>query len=96
VGRFKAALTADGGVGKGPLFMAEELAFDEGLRDGGAVYLHKSPIRPGGKPVNRLGHQLFSGPVFPGDQDPGIGVGGLFYQVPNLGNGRARSDDIVL
>ena len=53
---------------KAPFFMAEELRFDQGFGDGGAVDRHEG--RSGGTVVmNRLGHQVLARAALALDQD---------------------------
>ncbi len=58
---------------KGTLLMAEELALNEIFRNGGAVDFDERFRRTPAETVERSGHQFFSRPVFPHDEDPGIG-----------------------
>ena len=62
------------GAGKGPLHMAEQLAFQQLRRDGGAVEGHKGP-HPAGELMQGAGHQLLAGAGLPLHQYGGVGGG---------------------
>ena len=65
---------ADGscmGTGKGPLLMAEHLAFHQFRRDGSAVDRYKGAILAVSLAMDRAGNQFFSCPALAGDHDIG-------------------------
>ena len=70
------------GAGEGPFLVAEEFAFDEILRDGGAVDLDEGLLFPGALPVDGAGDQLLARPRLPGDEHGGR-------------RGRYLADDLV-
>ncbi len=55
VGPLETADALGQGAGKGPLFVAKEIAFDKAGRDGGAVHLHHLVVVAGTQCVNGLG-----------------------------------------
>ena len=74
-GQLEAAGAALQGSGEGAFLVAEDLAFDEGFRDGGAVDGDKGLVLAGRKLVDGAGDQLLAGAAFAGDEDRG-GAGG--------------------
>src|SRR5262249_56238255 len=56
------------GAGERALLMAEQLAFQQGLRNGGAVQRHERPMGSGAVLVDRAGSQLLAGAALAGDQ----------------------------
>ena len=96
VGHLKAALAVGNRIGKGPFLVAEEFAFDKGVRNGGAVHLHKGLGRPGSPVVDGPGHQFLPGAVLPGDEDPGIAGGGMGDKLPDPFKGGAVPDYFLL
>ena len=62
------------GARESPLLKPEELAFQKGFGDGGAVHLDKGLISAQRTLMDRLGDQIFPGPAFPLDQDGDIGL----------------------
>ena len=59
------------GAGKGPTHVAEQLAFQERLRNSGAVDRHKIAGQATGFKVNRPGQHLFAYTAFAGQADGG-------------------------
>ena len=57
------------GAGKGPPFVPEELALDQGVRNGRAVDLDEGPPEAGAFLMDRPGDQLLAGSRLPVDQD---------------------------
>src|SRR6185369_16453593 len=72
-GDFEFALFAVLRAGKGPLFMAEELALEKRLRQGSAMNRNHGmkPTRTGG--VNCARDEFLAGATFSGDKDSGVG-----------------------
>ena len=62
------------GAGKGPLFMAEELAFDEVFRKPRAIHGHEGAVGPGRELVDGQRHQLLPRPRL-AVQENGGGLG---------------------
>ena len=60
VGELEAAALAGLGPGEGALLVAEELALEEALGEGGAVDLDEGPVAPGREVVDRVGDELLA------------------------------------
>jgi len=58
-------------AGEGPFLMAEELALQEGLRQGVTVYFDERPIMAWTCIVDRGSNELLAGPALPADEDGG-------------------------
>ena len=71
----KALLALLGGAGEGAPAVAEHLAFQQMLRDGGAVYRNEGPVGPATGGVDALGKEFLSGAGLPVDQHVGIHPG---------------------
>ena len=67
--------------------MAEELAFQQVFRDGGAVHRHHGPLRPGAVLMDEPGQHLLAGPGFSGNQHGGLAVGRPLCRVEQFGHG---------
>ena len=61
---FDQSLLTPLGIGEGALLVAEELAFQEILRQRRAVDLHERLVHGVTLEMNRLGHELLPGPTF--------------------------------
>ena len=81
--------------GKGPLLVAEQLAFQKGVRDGGAVDGHKGLPAPGAGGMDGVGEQLLSCSALPADEDCGAAGGHLPGQSLGGKKGRALAHDAV-
>src|SRR5205823_7997903 len=66
-----------GGAGERALFVAEQLALDQLLRDGRAVDLDERPVGAPTVLMKRACDQLLAGAVPAGDQHPPLGWRGL-------------------
>jgi len=75
-----------GGVGaaEGALFVAEQLALQQILRQRGAVYVHPRLRRARGEMMDRSRDDFFSRPAFAGDQHRGL-VAATFWPSPEDG-----------
>ena len=73
VGQVKLSPFHGGRPGKGPLFMAEQLALNQIFRNRRTVHLDERFLDPPALTVNGSGHELLSRSVFSHDQDPGVG-----------------------
>jgi len=95
VGQFKhAGLAALARPGKGPFFVAEELAFEQMFGQGRAVQSHKGASVPLAEVVYALGKQLFAGAGFAFNKDGGGAVRiafGLGHHLPQRAFG---ADDV--
>ncbi len=75
--------------------MAEELAVDEALRQGGAVDADKWPILAGAFPVNGPGDQLLSHAGFTVDENGGYRGSDLGNEAMDPDDDLARADDVA-
>ena len=71
-GRLEQAHASFRGPRKGTLFVAEQFALDQGVRNRGAVDGDEGLIPPRAVVVNRPGHQLFARAAFALDQDRAV------------------------
>ena len=92
-GQLEAAGAALDGAGEGAFFVAEDFAFDERFRDGGAVDGDEGPRLARAEVVKGAGDQLLAGAAFAGDEDGDVGGGDLFDQAEDLAHGLARAAD---
>ena len=84
-----ADLTGAGRAGKGALFIAEQLRFDEVLVEHRAVDLDERLVRAVAHGVDGLGHGAFAHASLAGDEDIGPCVGGVLHQRPQPLHGLA-------
>ena len=83
VGQFDLTnLTGRGRAGKGSLFIAEQLGFNEVFMEHRAVDLDKGAVGPVADGVDGLGHCAFAHAGLPGDENIGLRVGGIQDQCP--------------
>ena len=75
-------------AGESALFVAEELALDEILRDGRAVDLDERPVGPGALAIDGPRHQLLAGAAFTLDEHRGLGSGDFTDEVAKALHGR--------
>ena len=73
VGRLEEAVLETVGSREGPALVAEELALEERVLEGAAVYDRQGGLRPGAVSVERPGDQLLSGSALSLDEDRGVG-----------------------
>ena len=73
--------------------MAEELAFEQGLGEGGAVHRHEGPGRARGEVVDHPRHQLLAGAAFTGHEHRGFALSRLADQRDQLLHRLAASDE---
>ncbi len=81
--------------GEGALLVAEQLAFQQRVRNGGAVDGHKGLLGPGAGRVDGMGEQLLAGAAFAADQDGGIAGGHPAGQLAGGHHAGAVTDDAV-
>ena len=72
VGQVQVAVLVLVSAGKGPLAVAEKLAFQQALRNGAAVDNDKGPRRPSAHVMDRPGHQFLARAGFAVDDDVGV------------------------
>ena len=63
------------GTGESAFFMSEQLAFEQGLRDGGTIDPDVRLVTTHAEAVDRPGDQFLSGTALTEDEDGGIGRG---------------------
>src|SRR4029077_2220916 len=76
------------------LFVAEQLALDQGSRQGGTVNFHHSVLPLCASSMNRSCHQLLACSCFANDQDSGIGRSYLFNLREDLPDASAVANDL--
>ena len=84
VGLLKFSLLIPDGPGESPPHVPEELALQQGLRQGAATDLAKGPFPPGGVVMDVSGQHGFAGAGLPGDEDRGHGIGDGVDQLQEL------------
>ena len=75
--------------------MAEQLAFQQRLGQGGAVDLHERPVGAQAVVVDRAGDQLLAGAALAADQHGGVAVGDLLDEPVHLLHRVALADHVV-
>src|SRR4029434_2585530 len=90
------ALLADRGAGEGALFVAEQLRFQQGLRECSAIDCYERSI-PAWRPVvDGAGEQLLAGASLAMDEHGGGAVGNLLQQGHGGPEHRATADAVAL
>ena len=83
VGKLNLAdLTGGGSASESALLVAEQLRFDEVFVEDGAVDLDKWAVGPVAHGVDGLGDGTLAHAGLPGDEDVGLGVGGVLHEGP--------------
>jgi hypothetical protein len=95
VGPLEPAELALDGPGEGPLLVAEQLAFEQGLGQGRAVDLDERLVRPQAVVVDRVGDEVLAGAALAADQHGRVAVGDLLDQPVDLLHRVARADHVV-
>ncbi len=105
VGGLESTLAVAHGVGKCALYVAEEFAFKESFRQGGAIHPDERTVDAIAFQVQLLGEQFLPYPAFPEYQHRGIGFCDAFHDVELFEDDRAPGyhgvvaavrDDLVL
>ncbi len=94
MGALKQALAQGLCAGECALLMAEQLAFQQRLRQGGAVDLDKRAVCTARAVVNGAGNQLFAGSTLSADQYVGLRKGNFRGVFANLHHVRAVGQDM--
>src|SRR5262249_57572151 len=81
------------GAGEGALLVAEELALQQALRDGGAVEGQERRLGPGAVLVDGAGDQLLAGAALAGDQHGDVLSRDAADGLVDLAHGGAGADD---
>ncbi len=84
VGQLEIAGPAGHRSGERALLVTEQLALEQGLRNGRAVHRHERPLRPLRHLVDGAGHQLLAGAGLPHDQHGGGAGCGHLDEAVNL------------
>ena len=95
VGPFEAAELSLDGPGEGPLLVAEQLAFEQRLGQGGAVDLDERLVRPQAVVVDGVGDEVLARAALAADQHGRVAVGHLLDQPVHLLHRVARADHVV-
>ena len=82
-------------AGGDAFFDAEELAFEQGFGQRGAVERHERAARPRAGVVDGLGHQFLAGAAFAGDQHVHQAVADTLHQADHLLNPGSGADNSV-
>ena len=93
VGQFELAGLAADGPCKGSLFVAEQLALQQVLRQGRAVDGDEGKKFPVAVGMHEPGEHLLARAGFAGDKNGGLGRGNLFGQGQDPGHGRMAAHD---
>ena len=80
-------------AGKGAFLIAEQGAFHQIFRQGGAIHHHEILIRPGTVTVDRPGKEFFAGAGGAGDEYVNIADCGLGQQVQGVAQRGAGTHD---
>ena len=89
-----ADLAGGGGAGERALLVAEQLGFDEVFMEDRAVDLDEGAVSAVAHGVDVLGDGALAHAGLTGDEDVGLGVGGVLHQGPQALHGGALEDQI--
>ena len=95
VGRLEQAGIALDRAGERALDVAEQLGFEQRLRDGGAVDRDERPVAVGAGPVDGDGQQFLAGAALAADEHGGVGLGHQPCPRQQLLHHRAAADDVL-
>ncbi len=96
IGEFEDAAFLGARVGEGALLVTEELAFQQGFRDGGAVDGDEGFGLAQALVVQGLGDQILTGPVLAFEQNGGGFAGGhAAYEIEHFAHGRRFGDNLA-
>ena len=84
---FEFAFPVPDGPGKGPLLVAEKLAFQQGLGKGRTIERHERLVLSSAWLVDIARKQFFAGPAFPLDKNRCVAGGDFFARALVLQNG---------
>ena len=94
VGQLEASPLAGHRSGERPPFVAEQLAFQKGFGEGGAVHLDQRLVLARGIVVEGVGDHLLADPALPGYQDRSPAGGDLLHDFEDLLHRLALADDV--
>src|SRR6185369_9603704 len=89
VGHFELAGLAEDRSGERSFLVAEELAFEQRLGEGGAVDRDERPARPPALAMDRPRRHLLAGSALPADEDGRVAGSDAGEQPPDLPDARA-------
>ena len=81
-------------AGESALFVAEQFAFQEGFRNGGAIDADVIVRAPLAQAVQRAGDEFLARAAFAQDQDPRVGGGDGLDQLPQIVHARRFAHDL--
>ena len=82
--------------GEGPLFMAEELAFEKGVRDGGTIDGKEGLFGPEAVVIDRPGEKLLARSALPPEKDGDVALADLAHHLVDLLHLGREPDDPLL
>ena len=82
-------------IGKGALFVPEELAFDQSFRQCGTVQRNERTIPPSAVVMESLGDQFLTGTTFSRNEDGDTAVGDLFNFAVDFLHRAAFPDEVM-
>ena len=83
------------GASEGPLFVAEQFAFEQGFGDGGAVDAHVAAVAPSAKTVQGAGHELLARAAFAKHQHACVGRSDGLDQLAKVSHLLRVTDNIL-
>src|SRR5208283_2333084 len=95
VRQFNMTRTCRPGVGKGALFVSEELSLDEVLRQSRAIDADKGFLRSGAQRNNGPRHQFLAGSALSTDQHRAGALGDPANRVVDVPHGLAAADQVA-
>jgi hypothetical protein len=93
--RFELAGSGLGSARERSLLVAEQLAFEQVIRDSRTVDGDELQMRPPGKPVDRAGQQLLARAAVAQQQHRGVGWSNLLYHAAHAAHGIAHTNDAI-
>ena len=95
VGYFEPSHLQRMGPGEGPFLPAEEFAFDQVGRKGGAIHRDERPVLSQTPAMNGMGNHSLARPSLPQNKDRSVGACNLIHPEHDIPKGVALTDDLV-
>ncbi len=95
MGQLEAALAFGGGARERTFFVSEQLRFEQGFGQRGAIQGHERPFAPGAEVVNSPGDDLLAGPAFAAQQHRGTAGRHLVDLGKHLLHRLGHANDVV-